>query len=74
MPEHELTSTRTESWLAYAGIILLTVGVPALGITLAIVYQNPWWLWLIAPLIVFMEGGLFLIAVILFVVWGMLGV
>lgn len=42
--------------------------VPLIGCTLAILFHNAWWLVLLAPLLVFMAGGLFLIAIIIFVV------
>ena len=54
--------------------LTLLVAVPALGIYLAIVTGNPWWLWLIAPLMALMEAGLLAIAVILMVVWSIMGV
>ena len=70
--ERKLTSTQVG--LVATGVALLMVGVPVLGIVLALVYKNAWWLWLLLPLMGFMEGGLVLIGIILFVVGSILGV
>lgn len=48
--------------------------IPIVGIALALVFHNSWWLWLLVPLLALHEGGLFLIIVALAVVWGILGV
>lgn len=37
--------------------------VPAIGCATAIIYNSGWWLCLLLPLFVFMEGGLLLAAV-----------
>lgn len=47
-------------------IFLVALAIPILGFILAITLNNLWWLILLAPLFVFMEGGLFLIALAVF--------
>lgn len=41
----------------------VTLAVPLLGCWLAVATQDERWLWLLAPLIVFMEAGLGMIAI-----------
>lgn len=47
--------------------------VPLIGCVLAVVFQSIWWLVLLAPLIVFMEGGLFLIGLAVIIVSWIIG-
>lgn len=49
-------------------MVLALLGIPFLGCILTIVYHNAWWLVLLVPLIVFMEGGIFMIVAALIVV------
>lgn len=48
-------------------VMLLSLAIPLLGCTLAVIHNNPAWLVLLAPLIIWMEGGVFLIFAALFV-------
>jgi hypothetical protein len=64
-------ASRARDYCALIWSMLL--GFPVLGIFLALKTGNPWWLWLIAPLMVLMEAGLLLIAVILVTVWTIIG-
>lgn len=42
------------------GLFSVIVGLPVLGCVLAIMMNNPWWLWLLVPLITLMEMGVFI--------------
>lgn len=52
----------------------IILGLPVIGIVLALVQGNMWWLTLTLPLFVFQEGGLVLIIIILFVVSLLMGI
>jgi hypothetical protein len=49
------------------------LAIPVLGCVMAIMHNNPLWLWLLLPLFAFMEAGLFLGAVALLTVWAVMG-
>lgn len=49
--------------LIFIGVIL----VPLIGCIMAAHTNNSQWLWLLIPLMVFMEGGIFLIGLILLI-------
>ena len=44
------------------------LAIPALGCGMAIMHNNPWWLWLLLPLFAFMESGLVVAAIAWFAV------
>lgn len=61
----------TEAWqnrLSYAVIFAGVFGVPLLGCVLAVQTKNLTWLWMLAPLIVFMEGAFVLVPLVWFIV------
>lgn len=51
-------------------IFFWILAIPALGFTLAITLNSMWWLVLLLPLFALMEGGIFLIIVIVFITAG----
>jgi hypothetical protein len=55
-----MTLTETTKQNLVAGSMMFALlAIPALGCWLAIITNNPWWLWLLLPLFAFMEAGLF---------------
>lgn len=56
------------------GMILTScILVPCLGCFLTVLFNDLIWLWLLIPLIIFMEGGIFLIAVIVVIMSWIIG-
>lgn len=53
-------------------IFFWILAIPALGFTLAITLNSMWWLVLLFPLFALMEGGTFLIIVIVFITAGII--
>lgn len=54
-------------------LFFMCLAVPLTGCFLAIVFNTVLWLTLLLPLVVFMEGGIFLIAIAVFVVSWIIG-
>lgn len=49
--------------IQFGKLILLSIfAIPTLGFILAITFNSMWWLVLLFPFMVFMEGGIFLIS------------
>lgn len=65
----DLMTLRPSGGMILTGFIL----VPCLGCFLTVLFNDLIWLWFLAPLMIFMEGGIFLIAVIVVIMSWIVG-
>ena len=54
--------------LLYSAVLVGLITIPVLGVVLTILYNNPWWLWLLLPLIILQEAGIGLVLLIVVMV------